>query len=460
MFQLHCGMKSGWNLTSVDNTLIHRVVFDFMCKELFGKRIPCVLYGDDNLFMAPDGVSTEKIIEAYARYGVIVKAVQKSKRLCDVDYLSKHICYDSKTNKYFPFRETVETDARMLMPEEFDPNFTGGVPDHVMAAEVCYGHLYDNFFDIECRELLLDVLKHIHKVYGRNYVKPHRALKNMKHRGFFGFTSGVLPIIPDLQKIFDLYGVPSTIQTALNSVTGGIMERAKFHKGEREPTDFAAAHIERFAADIGHKVAALSSSKQALLRRSLRHYKLPKFSAGAAGCKFLEVCKRFSLKIGTLLDVGGHPGSVAYSALMCIKDVKITTVSRMYERDKSEGQQFMEKIAGGHDRVEAIEMDFSQFNVGERKFDHGHIDVTFNDLDADVKVGGAQSALVYATRVEPMINKALHAVFYATLTLKIPCSFGSHHGSVLGSSYWHIPAIVHYFASVHSAGGGTVSDSS
>jgi len=137
-FKLIQGMKSGWAATGNDNTLLHEMIFRCIMRRL-GYMLH-ILYGDDNLMLVPDAITDDMLVAEYTRFGLKIKIIHSSRYLGDVDFLSKHIHF--KDGYYYVFRASVETHARILMPEEMDPRRRDR-PDPVIAAERILGHLLD-----------------------------------------------------------------------------------------------------------------------------------------------------------------------------------------------------------------------------------------------------------------------------------------------------------------------------
>merc|ERR1719491_1963519 len=120
------------------------------------------LYGDDNFMLAPDSVSDDDIVKAYARLGCIVGKIHSSRYIGDVDFLSKHVEFSK--GQYFIYRPPAETHARLIMPEEFNPSHRDR-PDPIIAAERTLGHLLDNPFCREVREVCTTFLKTLNEFY-------------------------------------------------------------------------------------------------------------------------------------------------------------------------------------------------------------------------------------------------------------------------------------------------------
>lgn len=413
-FKLQSGMKSGWNLTSIDNTIIHEVIFRKVMLRAFGKVLPHKLYGDDNIFMSPEVYSENTLVNVYAEYGIKIKYVHEGSTISDVDFLSKNIHFDPLTEHYYPYRPTVESDARMIMPEDFDPLLVPAT-DAVAAAEVIVGHLYDNFFNVQVRELCLTMLEHVRDNYDVQEVDPARAMRAYRHKGFGEAFRYVLPTVPDITTIFRLYGVPPTIQTTLQSSRGYVLS-PEFSIAARVSDAMQAVVSEGFLRSVNTHCSRLGNRLNCIGRALTRPFRLTGWTAGTAGGKLLEALKRLNVKPSTLLDVGGHPGSVACTIINALPDTAITSVSSMYAKDVRAEQRFMYK-APIRDCDVRVQQGFEHFHTSKR-FDHAHVDVTFDDLDMHVKYGDEASSKEWVARVRPMIRKALD--YSASVSVVLP----------------------------------------
>jgi len=404
VFRLPAGMKSGWNLTSIDNTIIHEVIFRQVSISLFERIVPHQLYGDDNIFVAPESVTEFAVSAAYAVFGIKVKYLHTSRASSGVDFLSKFLYYDSEHDFYYPYRATVESDARILMPEDFDPALVPAA-DAVAAAEVVMGHLFDNFFNEDVRELCHSMLLYIRDTYDVQEVDPGRGMRGFRHRGFHDAFRTALPTVPDLKAIFNLYEAPHGLRTRA-AAADATLTPPRFDWWKRAADATAAVVTEGYARIVQVSAARLGVKSQALLRRLIRPFVISPYTLGTAGGKALEAMKVAGLrKPSRILDVGGHPGSVATACQHACPDVAIVTVSKRYDADVKAQKDFMYKAHARPQDVR-IEGDFATSRV-VGPFDYAHIDVTFEDTDRFVKYGDVGSAGVFLNRLTPMVERAL-----------------------------------------------------
>jgi len=415
-FSFMGGMKSGWNLTSVDNTIMHEIVFRRAATEAYGFVPVHKLYGDDNIFIAPTGGKHELLKQIYAGYGLTLKYVRTSKFSRDIDFLSKLLYYNKTYNVYYPFRETVESDARMLMPEDFDPS---NLPasDAVASAEVIIGHLFDNFFNLEVRALCLKMLTHIRDNYDVQEVDPRESFRNYKHKGFGDAFRTKLPTVPSPAFIARLYGIPIEMDTGIDKAEACVTPPS-YDRWKRAADVAIGVLAEYYARTVNDYCGVLSNVVNCRVRNMTRHFRLTYYSAGTAGLKFFEAMKRMSFNVKhlkTVLDVGGHPGSVCATIINGSPSTHVTTVSPMYDKDKARGLPFMPK-APIRECDRRIEMPFEKFVV-DKDYTWVHIDVTFDELDRDVKYGSEASSSAFMKRVAPMIDKVIDHAEYVSVVL-------------------------------------------
>eukprot|EP01083_Nonionella_stella_P113375 334207_1 len=147
-----------------------------------------VLYGDDNFMLVPDGITDAMLVEEYLRFGLVVGTIHSSRYLGDVDFLSKYVVYNC--GEYYVYRPAVESHARILMPEELDPR-RREAPDPVVAAERCLGHLFDNPFNDDVRNVCYGILSRLEKRYGIHYITIRDEM--LKHHPWRHFDPAYIP---------------------------------------------------------------------------------------------------------------------------------------------------------------------------------------------------------------------------------------------------------------------------
>lgn len=151
------GMKSGCNLTSLDNSIIHNVILHDIRED--GTEF--VVYGDDNISFN----KTRKGLEEYAtkmqtRIGeqlmIIKPETEGVKTLKTVDYLSKKIKLIKRKgeNIFVPYRETWESMLRIAKPDTYLLDWTG-INGDVQRLERLFGHLIDNWNNDEAKNHIL-----------------------------------------------------------------------------------------------------------------------------------------------------------------------------------------------------------------------------------------------------------------------------------------------------------------
>jgi hypothetical protein len=380
LVQVFQGMKSGWCNTANDNTLIHEIVFRCIMRTL--GWIDHVLYGDDNFMLVPDHITDQMLIEQYMRFGLVVKTIHSSRKLSEVDYLSKHIVYCM--GNYYVFRNSVDTHARLLMPEELDPNRRDR-PDAVVAAERCLGHLLDNPFNSNVREICYDLLSRLKKQYGVDFVEVHDGLKKQHPWRWFDVSKipRRFPTVPSMAFIEELYGVP--IPTQLD-VVFPVEPSVKCYNPQTFELDCLKYDLASDYADtVRVELQKLGRVPSKQIVRKLSPFRPPKQCYGFHAARFEFAIKHFSIKFHNLLDLGSHPGACAASALKYCSSV--VCVSKQHPDDTRAFCPYVFR----DERVKIVRTDADHF-VPYRPFDLVHDDV---DIDGprtrkdDIEVGKA-----------------------------------------------------------------------
>jgi hypothetical protein len=309
-FKVAQGMKSGWGATANDNTLMHEFVFRCIMKRICWMKH--LLYGDDNLILVPDGVTDEQLVAEYRRFGLVVKVIHSSRYLGNVDFLSKYVKYCD--GNYYVFRPAIESHARMLMPEEMDPRRRDR-PDAIIATERLLGHLLDNPFNKDVREVCYDLLSRMKKDYGVEYVTVHDGM--MKKHPWRTFDPGKIPkqfpTVPSMGFIEELYGVP--IPTHLKVTWPCNPYIIPFDTSVREVDSVYYDTANGFSNDVAFKLNELASRQTKTVVRKLSPYKQPTRCYGFHAARFEFAIKYFGIRFNNMLDLGSHPGACAASAL-------------------------------------------------------------------------------------------------------------------------------------------------
>ncbi|ACQ91602.1 hypothetical protein [Phytophthora infestans RNA virus 1] len=369
-FRLHHGMKSGWIMTANDNTLMHEFVVRTLQKIGQIPDMKRQLYGDDNLSRKPIGMSKQLLVDGYGMFGFRLSHIHVSRRLSEVDFLSKFIIF--KDGFYFPWREQTETHARLLMPEEFDPNYRI-VPDSRVAAEHLLGHLLDNPFNANVRHVCFTLLEYIKSNYGVRTINVEEfintrwsfMLRDIKR------LCGEIPTVPSVEFIQELYGVFSE-PVSFNWAGVGEYARKlpKFSFISKAPSaePFFRSQKAAFELSVSEK---FGHRKTSALNRACGYKKMPLHIFGQAGGKLIEIINTCGLKCESVLDLGTHPGA-AMATLQSMHKVKSATcVSLFPEIDKSKG--FCPRVLRGKD-FEFFEMSAEKFKPTK------HYDMCFDDI--------------------------------------------------------------------------------
>jgi len=378
VFYIVQGMKSGWAATANDNTLLHEIVFRVIMRNL--GRMKHVLYGDDNFILVPDHVSDEDIISHYAKFGLVIKYVHSSRYIGDVDYLSKHIKYWD--GNYYVFRDAVETHSRLLMPEELDPR-RRNIPDPVIAVERVLGHLLDNPFNEDVRNVCYTILEKLKIDYGVLYVDISDTVRK-KHPWRMFDTSRIprkFPTVPSMRFIEDLYGVPIPKVQLVNWPKAIMFKTLNANGADADSFMFDSAS--NFCDDVAIRVNdALGKNSKKLVRR-LSPFAQPKRCYGFHAARFEFAIKYFDIRFNNMLDLGSHPGACAASALKYCKHV--VCVSKKPSVDK---RTFCPYVVRSSD-VDILRRDADSF-IPHRPFDLQHDDVDIvgpRSRDEDLDVG-------------------------------------------------------------------------
>jgi hypothetical protein len=386
MFQTFQGMKSGWPNTSNDNTAIHKIVINMIISRIgyFKHK----LYGDDNFCLVPDHITDDILIAEYLRLGFQVGSIHSSRLLAEVDFLAKYVQYSG--GQYFIFRPAVETHARLLMPEEFDPGWRDR-PDAIICAERCIGHLFDNPFNKNVREVCYNLLIKLRDHYRieRIDVTPG-MLKKHPWRQFHGLPD-TIPVVPSIGFIEELYGVaPVPINIGWPSTP--VLRRY-------DPAMKDANHIlfDQGWSAVLNMVRAISRhmSKKGGKRlvREASPYVVPRSTYGTHAARLEFAMKWFGHMGGSkALDLGSHPGACAHTLLKAFAHV--TCVSLMPDDDSQ--RQFCPYVFKD-ERVRVIEDDANTFSTTE----------FFDIIHDDVDVLGAKSMFIETSLARDALNRAL-----------------------------------------------------
>merc|ERR1712176_1706954 len=99
--------------------------------------------------------------------GCVVGRIHSSVYIGDVDFLAKYVVFQN--DDYHIYRPEVETHARLIMPEELNPNKRER-PDAEIAAERFLGHLLDNPFCPGVRKVCFDMLNRLKNMYQIEFI--------------------------------------------------------------------------------------------------------------------------------------------------------------------------------------------------------------------------------------------------------------------------------------------------
>lgn len=363
LFKLLQGMKSGWASTANDNTLIHELVFRVIMKKIgFVKHI---LYGDDNIALVPIDVSDEFLIQSYAEFGLKVKVIHSSRVLSEVDFLSKRIRF--KSGHYFPFRESVETHARLLMPEEMDPR-RRLKPDPVCAVERVLGHLLDNPFNPNVRRICYKILVDLRDQYGIEYIEVHDELRRDHPWRNFDLERipNKFPTVPDVGFLEALYGAPVFSDLSVVWPADVIPRRFDPNVLANDSTLYEVATD--FSNEVQIRLSGLASRHSKSVVRKLSPYRQPKLCYGFHAARLEFAIKFFDISFSSLLDLGSHPGACAASGFKYCRD--ITCISKYPVVDVRGFCPYVARNA----EIRLVEADADAY-VPDRCFDLMHDDV-------------------------------------------------------------------------------------
>jgi len=367
-FGTKAGMKSGWPDTSHCDTLGHDLVFSLVRKFLGITSYK--LYGDDNFFLKPIGVSKESIVDIYASCGFRVKIITSSIYLKDVDFLSKHIhCID---DDYLIYRDSVETFSRLLMPEEGNPT-DRELPDEVIVAERLIGHLLDNPFNPEVRKAIYSMLEHLrdhYQIYSINFSDRFRREYMFKPVNFDRITS--IPIIPSITFIKELYGV-GDIPIVTNWPTMRLVpEFFNFGKGHNNMNFFQDACA--FYRKVRNNVYSLGTSNRVMCVRHTSPFISPGVVAGYHAARLAFAVEHFGLEFSTVVDFGSHPG--ACSEYLVRKADKVIGVSLIPSVDKERRHPKICPYVLRNKKFMFVEADVNHYNINM------NVDLLHDDVDA------------------------------------------------------------------------------
>jgi hypothetical protein len=274
---------------------------------------------------------------------------------------------------YYVFRASVETHARLIMPEENDPR-RRDKPDPVVAAERILGHLLDNPFNEEVRTTLTGLLRILKERYEIDYIEIDDSIRKLHPWRSFDVSKipRKFPIIPDVRFIESLYGVsiPTTLTIKWPK------EISIIHLDyDRRASDVGAYEVaSAFANDVAIRVTNLTGKRAKVLARKLSPYSQPVRCYGFHAARLEFAIKFFDLNFKTVMDLGSHPGACAASFLKYSDDV--TCISLKPVEDK----HFCPYVIRDG-RVKFIEADVNSYDT----------DVVYDFIHDDVDIVGSRS---------------------------------------------------------------------
>jgi hypothetical protein len=400
MFKVYQGMKSGWASTANDNTLLHEFIFRCIMKRIgFVKH---VLYGDDNFLLVPDNISDETIVEEYARFGMLVKVIHSARYIGEVDFLSKHIHY--RAGNYYVFRDSVETHSRLIMPEEMDPRRRER-PDVVVASERVIGHLLDNPFNSNVRNICYDLLSRFKKHYDIHWVEitPQMRKKHPWRNFDYSLMPDKFPIIPSMSMIEELYGVP--IPSFLKVSWPKLPNYIEFDKNASDEDCFPYETAVNFSEDVLVKLSEMTKKRYRAAIRKMSPYAQPTRCYGFHAARMEFAINFFGIKFNNVLDLGSHPGACAASLAKYCRDITCVSLKPNVDDKKP----FCPYIAPD-DGIKIVRCDVNKYKVYQ-PFDLMHDDVDFvgrHSVETDMLVG--KGMIARAIKHRPMVNQCLFTI--------------------------------------------------
>jgi len=375
--RVYKGMKSGFAGTADDNTNIHRAVFRGVLRFLhLSVDLPCVLYGDDNIFLKPVTTSDDDIIAAYAKFGIIIKEIHSSSHLNDVSFLSKRIIY--MHGEYFPYRASIETFSRLLNPEEMHPSYNE-VPQHRRTAERLLGHLIDNFYNVEVRVTIYKMLRYLKNKYHINEVEfdPSKYQSTMFRFMDVKRLAGVIPIVPDESFIRELYGVHGH---GLSMYWPSLVPDIVYDPNKLAKSLSLFESALNYYDEVKAAFRMLSRKGRIRVRNLTSPYASISGVKGTHAARFEWAMHYFGLnslyqgKSVKFLDIGSHPGAVARSMLKFIKAF-ITCITKIPDHDINNPMPYVLL----QDRLKVIFGDIDDQDLGDQHFDLIHDDLDLVD---------------------------------------------------------------------------------
>jgi len=402
-FGTNAGMKSGWPDTSHCDTLGHDLIFSLV-RRLLG-IVSYKLYGDDNFFLKPIGVSNGTIVDIYESCGFRIKVINSSRLLKDVDFLSKHIHYVG--GDYLIYRDSVETFSRLLMPEEGNPT-ERELPDEIIAAERLIGHLLDNPFNDEVRNAIYAMLAHLrdhYQIYSVEFSDKFRKEYMFKPVNFDRITS--IPIIPSITFIKDLYGVGDIPLVTSWPRFELKPETFQFGKGHRNMNHFLDACA--YYRKVRNNVYSLGSANRVMCVRDTSPYVSPKVVFGYHAARLAFAVEHFGLEFKTVVDFGSHPG--ACSEYLVRKAEHVTGVSLIPDVDKQRRHPKICPYVLRNKKFLFVEADVNHYQI-DCKVDllHDDVDAVFVARDEKFDIGQALGSLTRFRKHYSNVRQALMTI--------------------------------------------------
>jgi len=370
LIRVRGGMKSGWPGTSVEDTLNHWLILYGLGVERFK------LCADDNFMLVQDSITDDDIRRHYESFGFKLKVIHSSVILGDVDFLSKYVKIDS-AGHYYVWRHESENVARLIMPEEQDPQNRVD-PDHVVAAQRLIGHLIDNPFNATLTDIIVKALAQLRHEYDLDHIvvdenvrrkHPYRNFDNIPKRIKTNIT------VSEVQAFYE-----TSVQSLQRQSWPLVWPRQILSNTEYtihgEGIEFAS--LFKFCTNRYYKLEAEQNEWAGKRRAYVRNSTSP-FGrlSGVTQCYGFHAarCGNAIRRLGyipeNITDLGSHPGAIAeyLSRLDFVR--KVTCVTLRPESDES----FMPYVRPLSNKITIIEGDAHKHVIGPE------CDTMINDID-------------------------------------------------------------------------------
>jgi hypothetical protein len=351
LVSLFRGMKSGWILTAVDNTIIHIFLFAILAtrrgytyRQAITNSIPgffAKFYGDDNRCgkLPSCRINAKDFADIYGDFGL--KAIGGRTFTYDptkYDFLSMYITKIFVRGKWrwVPTRPMREVMIRAIKPDRpVVPKSYGELLS--IALDSFVGLYYINFWCSGSNKLRTAIQKIVAILKVETITLKEDSFATTIAR-FLGSGKTDLPCLPSKESMLDLWFGDKDVKRHASFPISGInytvpnkllsLERPSFLACTGHSDGHVAEKFEQFMRELAVGRLRVNPKRDWRIKRTISPFPIVPKAMGTAGMKFAEVItKLFSGIPSRCLMIGCHPGSDLRMCRNLFPDVGIVGVS-------------------------------------------------------------------------------------------------------------------------------------